>query len=160
MSEVIAWSGFVGGWLLVAGPVYQAAIELADEDFERSDLEAAHASIDSPPRASGWWWLLPPVAYALRRRRARATRHALLHVLEPDQLERLMHFSETATAWLFVASGASLIATKETWDLHETYEWPTWVFWALTVVMVAFCASNTVVRVRRRRDILRQARAG
>ena len=30
----IAWSGFLSAWLLVAGPIYQAAIELEEEDVE------------------------------------------------------------------------------------------------------------------------------
>ncbi len=28
MEHLIAWAGFLGAWLLVAGPVYQAALEL------------------------------------------------------------------------------------------------------------------------------------
>ena len=27
MNQVIAWAGFLGAWLLVAGPLYQGAIE-------------------------------------------------------------------------------------------------------------------------------------
>jgi hypothetical protein len=27
MNQVIAWAGFLGAWLLVAGPTYQGAIE-------------------------------------------------------------------------------------------------------------------------------------
>ena len=28
MNQLIAWAGFLGAWLLVAGPLYQGAIEL------------------------------------------------------------------------------------------------------------------------------------
>jgi hypothetical protein len=157
MSHAIAWSGFVGAWLLVAGPIYQAAIELEDEELERDELEGALASVE-PPRFSAWWLLFPPAAFVQRLRRTRARRRAVMHVLTRTQLEQLMHFSETASAWLFVASGACLIAAKETWELREAYEWPTSVFWVLVVVMIAVCSANTALRVRRRDDILRQAR--
>jgi hypothetical protein len=30
VDGVIAWCGFVGAWLLVAGPIYQAALELPE----------------------------------------------------------------------------------------------------------------------------------
>ena len=158
MSHGIAWCGFLGAWLLVAGPIYQAAIELADEDFQRSDLEQATALAKAPPRVSRWWLLLPPLAYLLNLRRRRAHRRALMDVLAPNQLEQLMHFSETATAWLFVASGAFLIAVKETWELREAYEWSTLIFYAIVVAMVMACAATTAVRIRRRYDILAQAR--
>src|SRR4051794_4179789 len=147
MSHGIAWCGFLGAWLLVAGPIYQAAIELADEELERSDLERARALTEAPPRVSRWWLLVPPAAYLLYTRRRRAHRRALLHVLTADQLEQLMHFSETATAWMFVASGAFLIAVKETWELHEAYEWSTSIVYALVVAMVIVCAGNTAFRV-------------
>ena len=37
MHELILWSGFFGAWLLVAGPLYQAALELSEEDISRDD---------------------------------------------------------------------------------------------------------------------------
>jgi hypothetical protein len=35
MNQVIAWAGFLGAWLLVAGPLYQGALELREEDVDR-----------------------------------------------------------------------------------------------------------------------------
>jgi hypothetical protein len=143
--------------LLVAGPVYQAAIELADEEFERADVERALVKTSAPRRIPTWWLLLPPVALALHLRRGHSWRRALTGVLTRRELERLMHFAETATAWLFVAAGAFLIAVKETWDLREAYDWSTATFTAIVVVMVLACIGNTVIRVRRRQAILAQA---
>jgi hypothetical protein len=158
MSDVIEWCGFLGAWLLVGGPVYQAAIELSDEEFQRTDMERALDTTPAPPRISRWWLLLPPAAYALNLRRRRAWHRALIGVLTRSELERLMHFSETATAWLFVAAGASLIAIKETWDLHAAYDWSTAAFIAIVVAMAIVCIANTILRVQRRQAILGQAR--
>jgi hypothetical protein len=158
VSHAIDWCGFAGAWLLVAGPVYQAAIELSDEEFERSDMQRALDTTPAPEPISTWWLLLPPVAYALHVRRRRRWRRALVGVLTRGELERLVHFSETATAWLFVASGAALLAVKETWALHDAYAWPPAAFIAVVVTMVIACVANTTVRFRRRQAILEQAR--
>lgn len=158
VDELIAWCGFLGGWLLVAGPIYQAAIELDDEEFERSDFEAAVASVEPPEPVSRWWLLVPPLAYLVHRRRHERRNRALMAALSARQIEQLMHFREKASAWIFVASGAFLIATKETWELRETYEWSVVAFWAIVVGMVMACAVNTVMRIKRREDILREGR--
>lgn len=158
MSAALSWCGFAGAWLLVAGPVYQAAVELEEEDFDRDELVAASERIDPGPRVSPWWWLLPPVAYLKRRRRTEAQRQLMLRDMEADQVERLMHFGQTAIGWLYVAAGAFLIAVKETFDLREAYEWPDAAAWGLIVLMPALSAVNTAVRLRRRDAIL--ARAG
>lgn len=158
MSQLIAWCGFFGAWLLVAGPIYQAAIEIDDEEFEREDFAQAVVQVPRPPRVSRWWLLLPPVAYVLWARRRGAWEAAVLDVLNVTQLEQLMHLRETAAAWLFVGSGAALIAAKETWELREEYEWATWVFWALLGVMLAVCIANTAFRIGRRQKIVGRAR--
>lgn len=160
MSHAIEWCGFAGGWLLVAGPVYQAARELADEEFDRDAIAAASASLTPRRSVSVWWWLLPPVAYMLRRRRLEAQRRELLEVLDAQQLERLMHYRQTAVGWLYVAAGAFLIAIKETAELREALEWPHWVGWSLVIVMAGLSAANTVLRTRRRERILERAAAG
>jgi hypothetical protein len=54
-----------------------------------------------------------------------------------------------AAGWSMVAAGAFFIAVKETYEVVELYAWPLWVFVVLLVVMLAVCAANTVVRVRR-----------
>jgi hypothetical protein len=43
-----------------------------------------------------------------------------------------------------VAAGASLIAAKETWDLHD---WAAWTFSALMVVTLLICAARVTFRL-------------
>jgi hypothetical protein len=86
MPHLIAWCGFLGAWLLVAGPLDQAVT-----------------------------------------------------------------VKDILNAWLYVAAGASLIAVKETWELHESYEWPEWTFWLGIVGMLVLCIGTTVNRARHRR---------
>jgi hypothetical protein len=153
MSAVITWSAFAGAWLLVAGPVYQAALELSAELIEREIIETAKQQVPRP-RFSSWWWLLPPVGYVLTRRVRRDYRNDVLTALTRTQREQLVRFSDKANAWIFIASGAFLAAVADTWHVREVYEWPLWVFFAVLVVMVFACTFNTAYRMKRSDDTL------
>lgn len=113
---MIAWSGFVGAWLLVAGPFFQAVIELSEEQFTRSEFQTITATTPAPAPISPWWWLLPPVGYLKQWRRRRDHRDAIMRQFTPVQREVMVRFTDKATGWLFVASGAFFIAVKETWN--------------------------------------------
>lgn len=67
--------------------------------------------------------------------------------LTADEMTGLVRFVNKATGWLYVALGALLIAVKETWELVEFNEWPSWLFWALIVLMAAAATLNTTVRM-------------
>lgn len=146
MEYVIAICGFAGGWLLVAGPVWQAAIELREEEFDQDAFEAAKSSTPQAERVSPWWWLIPPVAYIKRSRRQRAARQAIQDALAPEQLKQAINFLNKANGWVVVALGAYLLAVKETWDLIGVLDWPVWIFWVLIVVMPLVAIGNAVLR--------------
>ena len=149
VHALIAWSGFLGAWLLVAGPLFQAAVELDVEGDRRAGLTRATRAVGPQPPLSPWWWLLPPVAYVLQRRRQRAYRQQVFEALTADEVEDFVEFGNVATGWAMVALGALFIAVKETYELVEVYDWPGGVFAGLLVVMLVLAAANTVVRVRR-----------
>jgi hypothetical protein len=71
--------------------------------------------------------------------------------MRPEELEAFAHLRDVANAWGFVAAGASLIAAKETWELHEQYDWADWTFWALVGVMLLICAARVAFRTQRQR---------
>jgi hypothetical protein len=48
MSQMIAWAAFLAAWLLVAGPLYQGALELREEDVDREGIEASTAGTPRP----------------------------------------------------------------------------------------------------------------
>ncbi len=158
MEHLVAWCGFVGAWLLVAGPLAQGTIELGDEEIERDVLGRATAAVQKPPPVSAWWWLLPPIRYLLNRRRTRDYRRAVTQVLTPAPLDALHGSLEQAQAWLLVAGGAALFAVKETWELRESYHWATLVLWLLVVVALAACVVSTALRVQARQGRARGSR--
>jgi hypothetical protein len=149
MDKVIAWSGFLGAWLLVAGPLYQGALELREEDVDREGMEAAIAQVPRPEPASPWWWLLPPVLYLIRRRRTRAFREEALARLTRAQRDQRASFINKAAAWFTVAVGAALLAADQTWQVIIRQHWPGWLFWLLVVVMLAGSVLNTAIRMNR-----------
>jgi hypothetical protein len=55
METFTLWLGFVGSWLLFAGPIYQAALELQDEDIEIDRIHAAGSKIPKPTKTSFWY---------------------------------------------------------------------------------------------------------
>jgi len=135
MELLILWAGFAGAWLLFAGPVYQASVELREEEIDHDAIESAARSVDKPKPVSAWWWFIPPVAYILTQRNQRLYRDAALERLDAEQREQFVGFTQKARGWLIVALGAFFIAVKETWELAEGYHWQTWWFWVLVVVM-------------------------
>ena len=58
MNEVIAWAGFAGAWLLVAGPLWQGSVELTELDIDRDAIEGGKAPavrIGDQRLPSAWW---------------------------------------------------------------------------------------------------------
>ena len=54
MEALIAWCGFAGAWLLFGGPVYQAALELQEQDIERDRLAELGDQAQGPPPLPRW----------------------------------------------------------------------------------------------------------
>jgi hypothetical protein len=147
MNQVIAWIGFLGAWLLVAGPLYQGALELREEEVDREGIEASTARVPRPDPPSPWWWLLPPAVYLIRRHRGNAFRRAALAQLTQTQREQFASFINKAVGWFTVAVGAFLLAVEQTWQVIERYRWPVWLFWLLIVVMLGASVLNTALRM-------------
>jgi hypothetical protein len=154
MDVFIHWAGFLGAWLLVAGPLFQAATELRDEDLDREQFEQVKTGIPDQERISGWWWLLPPVAYYKSRKRSDAYQKAVMAAMPASAREQFVGFMNKANGWFTVAAGAFLIALKETWELSEVYELPVAVYVIAVVVLSTVAVGNTVARLVRADEML------
>lgn len=155
MEYLITICGALGAWLLVAGPIYQAVIELKEEEFDRDGIEEATSSIPRPERTSSWWWLLPPVAYFRQRAKSTAYRRAVMGQLKSEQREQMFTFMNKASGWLLVAFGAFLIAFKETWELCELFHWPLLAFIVLVVLAAMVSVGYASFREYRTQRILK-----
>lgn len=145
LGYLILWAGFAGAWLLVAGPLHQARIELAEEELEREAYASAIDAAGPPPRTSVWWWLVPPLRLYLAHARKEHWQREVWMKLSTEEFDKLASFMTKARGWMLVGGGGLCIATKETYELVEGYAWPTWLFWVLCAVMLLACVVNTVL---------------
>ena len=149
MHELILWAGFFGAWLLVAGPIWQAVVELRDEDFEREKFTAVMDVVPPRERVSGWWWLFPPLHFLLNQRSKERWQDLIVAALPDEDYEALSSYMAKVRGWMLVGGGGLLIATKETYELVEGNEWPGWLFWVLIVVMALVAASQAALQSAR-----------
>ena len=165
MPSLLGWVGALGAWLLFAGPIYQAALELDAEEVERDELAALADAVDQPARISSWWWLLPPVGYVLNLRRRRVYRKAAFDAMSPTLRRQFVTFADKAAGWALVAAGALLLAVVDTANLGAELAWPPAVTIVVMLALALLAASYTAGRMRRRHEMLgerrdRPARAG
>ena len=154
MEHVIVVLGALGAWFLVAGPLFQAAVELREQEVDRDAIERVTSGIEAPPPISPWWWLLPPVAWVKQSRQSRQHRQAVMDALGPRELEQTVSFMNKANGWMIVAGGAFLIGIKETFEVVELFEWPIAVFWVIVVVAPVLCVANAAIRMARAAKML------
>ena len=131
----VYWVGFVGAWLLFAGPVYQSALELQEEEEARTRMSTLIATVGRPFQVSPWWWLLPPVAIVKIFRSRAGYRREVERVMTDEDREMLGHYSAVARGWWYVGAGAWLIFLKEAWELAERREWSSGGYWVVVVVL-------------------------
>lgn len=146
MDVLVAWCGFVGAWVLVAGPMYQGAVELGELGRGTAAIRT-HANAIPHTRISPWWWLLPPIAYAMTKRRENAWQEQVLASLTARQRAEFITYSNKAAGWFVVGAGAALIGVKETVELVETLEWPGATSIALIMAAAVIALSFTVRRI-------------
>jgi hypothetical protein len=149
METLFIWLGFIGSWFLFAGPIYQAVLELQDQDIEFDRLRAAGAKVPRPAKLSGWFWIIFPVKLYVEYRRNKYQQQHILKLLDRNDIESLVSFRNKSTAWLFVALGGACIASKETYELAEHYELSGQVLLLLIVVMIALSIINLAYRLKR-----------
>ena len=147
MDVFIHFAGFVGAWLLVAGPLLQGAIELRDEELDREGFERVRTDVRELPPVSRWWWLLPPVAIYRNKKRSDEFRRQTMGVLTPEQRAQFLGFTNKAAGWFTVAGGAFLIFLKEAWELAELFELPIWLYVVVVFVLAVAAVANTITRL-------------
>ncbi len=157
MELFIFIASFIGAWLLVAGSVYQAALELRDQDIERDRIKMAAAKVAPIPKVSGWWWFIPPVKFILERQRDDLYRKAYLDAMTTEDAEALVSFLNKSQAWAYVGFGGFLLALKETYELLHLNAINSIPLFILIVFLLSVVSvTNTVIRIRRSENMLTQ----
>lgn len=167
METFILWVGFAGAWLLFAGPIYQAALELQDEDIEvqqvanirelqDKDIEdrriyIASARVQKPKGTSLWWWLLPPVKLYQEFKRRADYQRRFMEALSQEDIEAIVSYRSKANAWLFVSVGGFCIACKETYELASHEGWSILGLLFIIVGMLILSILHLVTQMKRAR---------
>ncbi|HCS57466.1 MAG TPA: hypothetical protein DIW80_09735 [Gordonia polyisoprenivorans] len=154
-NPIIAALGALGAWLLVAGPLYQAATELRDQGL--TQRRALPDTIAPSQPISPWWWLIPPVAYWRHHRERTRIKREVIGVMSTEEVQRMLAFSNTALGWLLVAAGATCIAIKETWEFVHMADWPPVMTWVIIVLAAAVAVGNAAMQTARTSHILAAA---
>jgi hypothetical protein len=157
MELFILLAGFFGSWLLFAGPIYQAALELKEEDISFS--REAFKDIEKPKSISAWWWLFPPLKVYLEWLRSRKYQKAVFNALSLSQIESFISFRNKAKGWQLVAIGGLCIALKETYELFEYLEWNMISYFIVVGVLVVLSILNTVINSKRTSQFIAFKRA-
>ena len=152
---MLTWLGLAGAWLLVAGPLFQAMLELHEYDHVKERITARARNVPRPPRVSPFWLLLPPVYFYLSRRRSDRFFKAVFANLPPEEIREYMVVLDKATGWAMVAGGGILLAAKETMSAAKELGLGRLVGAVISVALVFACAGLSKARLGRSRDAAR-----
>jgi hypothetical protein len=139
---------FLGSWLLFAGAIFQAALELKEQDVERERLHEVKKEISIPRNVSFWWWLLPPVKLILERIQTHKWRREYFNVLIAEDREALVNFTQKAKGWLFVAGGGLLLAVEETWRFTQLFHLIWWLRLIVIIVLIYTSLFYTITQMK------------
>jgi hypothetical protein len=159
MEDFSVWIAFIGAWLLFAGPIYQAALELQEQDIELDRIKAAGTTIDRSKPVSPWYWLLPPLKVYLEQKRSKTYRDQYFKALSIEDVEALISFMNKAGAWLIVAAGGLCIALSETYNLSQQSHWSDYIFWVLAVILALASILNVIHSVKRSNQTIENYRS-
>jgi hypothetical protein len=146
MDIAIALLGLVGAWLLLAGSIYQAVLELRAHELAVERLQELGA-LAQTKQVSGWWWLVPPVKVYLERRRAMAQKEVYFNALSVEEFEGLVSFLNKSAGWLCVALGGVMIAIKETHQFCRDHHIGEILFALIAITLAGLCILFARVRV-------------
>lgn len=150
MLEVVL--AFVGSWLLVAGPLYQGAVELQQEGVDEDGIADVIGQVQPSPAPSEWWWLLPPVMFVKRRQRSAKFWREVLQIVSPEQARQIRATRPRVIGWFVVSLGALFLAVGETVRLSDRIEIPVGIALLLAVAILAVTLGVVRLALTRRRQ--------
>lgn len=153
METFMAWLVFLGAWLLFAGPIYQAVLELRDEDIEIDRIRAAKASVQKPENVSAWWWILPPLKIYKEFASRRAYQWRYVKTLTREDLESVVSFQSKAFAWSLVAVGGFFVACDETYNVVQQEGWSNLVLLLMIIGMLVLSILNLILQTSRAKAV-------
>ncbi len=152
MPYAIAWCGFLGAWLLVAGPLGQPCARSKSRASSARRSRRPRHGVDEPPPglpAGGWCCRRSGGCWAAARG---IYRHRVGEAMDDEALLAFLTVKDILNAWLYVAVGVlpDRGARRPGSCTRARRVAAEWAFWLGVVGMVVFCVGITVGRTRRR----------
>jgi hypothetical protein len=94
------------------------------------------------------------VWFILNHRRQTVFQQAYMAALTTEDFAALVAFMEKAKGWLFVAGGALLLATKETYGFSHDLHLRRLIFFVVVLVMATVSVVGTILRIARSEKML------
>lgn len=138
----------IGCWLLFAGAIFQAALELKDQDIKRDRIMTARRQVSVSRHVSQWWWFLPPIKLVLEKRQTRKWRREHFKLLARADRNALLDFTHRAKGWLIVSGGAFLAAVVATRTFGIHLQWNGGVIFMLALFLTCLSLLNTILHMR------------
>lgn len=152
MDEFIVFIAMLGSWLLFAGPVYQAYIELHDAELKfveiRKNLYETSKQVKQE-KISKWFWILPPLAVIITYIKTQNYRDEVIRHLDRENFELLQKFSEKARGWVVIGWGAFFIAVKETYEFVKELDLSYPIFFTLVIGFALSSFAYTLINTFR-----------
>jgi hypothetical protein len=149
MATIILWIYAAGCWLIFAGSIYQAALDIKEQDIEFDRIRQVGRDIHKERNVSAWWWLFPPIKISKESKNHKEYERRYLKALSSEDTESMVNLRSKTTAWLYVGVGALLVSIEATWSVTEHYKLKIWLF-VITCIAVAYiCIVNMITSIRR-----------
>jgi hypothetical protein len=134
----VLWLDLIGAWLLVAGPMYQAVIELRSLVINRERFE----QLGRPKQVSRWLWILPPLRMMLQRREHYRYFEKLHANVPLEDIDQLIRFIQKAEGWWLVTLGGFLIASSLSLKMFG------WIGFAVSPVIAFVLGAFVIARAQ------------
>jgi len=148
METFILWIGFIGAWLIFAGALRQATLELQNEDIEIDRIREASSKIPRPAPTSKWLLLVFPIKLYIDFKRGKEHQRQISALLTSDDVKSLTSLRNKAIGWMSVAGGGFCIALKETYELGHHQEWGGGILLGLVIFMFILSVLNAALMRR------------
>ncbi|OFI47693.1 hypothetical protein BG262_08285 [Floricoccus penangensis] len=145
MEKFIVIISFIAKWLLFAFPLYQAYIELSEQERVVGRFTKKSKKY---PKISPWYWILPPLKLELEKKRGIAILSESL--ISNKDFEEAIVFGRKATAWFYVALAGMLEGITAIYELAHAFDYHIsfLMLILLSVLMVIICVVNIRHRIK------------
>ncbi|WP_282800725.1 hypothetical protein [Lactococcus lactis] len=146
MEKFVEIIEFIAKWLLFAFPLYQAYIELIEQ---QKFLNKIVRKSKKYPKISPWYWVIPPLKITLEKKRGLTILSEGL--ISKRDFEDSIIFGRKATAWFYVSIAGLLEGVAAVYEVFHSFGYQISYFKLvfISVLVAAICIINIRNRIKK-----------